>query len=87
MFEFAPGGAFTTEWASHLPASPAGIATDSAGNLYVTDAYTGEVYAFTPSGAEVGAVGRPSNSYVATLGLAVDSSTGDLYLDEENTAP
>ena len=81
MFEFAPDGSFTTEWPTNQAASPAGIATDSAGNLYVTEAYSGTVYDFTPSGAEIGPVAHPSNSYVATLGLAVDSSTGDLYLD------
>ena len=73
----APGSTFLGGYGQSLQA-PARVATDVAGNVYVTDPGAGQVVVFDPFGRQIttrGGFGRP-------LGIAVDPQ-GRIYLAEE----
>jgi hypothetical protein len=76
-FEFAADGSFVTDWQSRS-GEFSGIAVDSSGDLDVV-AGSG-VVRVSPSGEEIGNVqeGFPT-------GLAVDSASGDLFVDGGRT--
>ncbi|HVC06921.1 MAG TPA: hypothetical protein VND98_04975 [Solirubrobacterales bacterium] len=80
MFEFAPSSESLRAWPTNLEnPSFGGIATDSAGNLYLPPThYFGNVVQFTPAGVEVGTVDQ---AFPRTLlnGFTVDSATDELY--------
>jgi hypothetical protein len=80
MFEFAEDGTFSTDWNSGFGVTAAGIAVDSAGNLYVVRGFP-VVEKFTSAGADVGEITGPGFNQ-PTTGLAIDPSTGDLYVDD-----
>ncbi|MGA9285288.1 MAG: hypothetical protein WBV85_07580 [Solirubrobacteraceae bacterium] len=79
MFKFASDGSFLTDWNSGRGVIPAGIAVDSSTNIDVETQEPG-VAGFSPTGVQIGNViqGDPT-------GLTVDSSTGDLFVDEGTT--
>ncbi len=82
MYEFPPGGpspgrfSFTTNYGT----SP-GLAVDSSGDLFVIRGIP-LVEKFTGSGNDVGTVTQEGPN---PTGLAVDSASGDLYVDRGNT--
>jgi NHL repeat len=82
MFEFAQDGTFTQDWNSGRGVTPAGIAVDSVGNLYVATLAVG-VTQFTSSGTQVGDI---DDSFSSITGIAVDPSTNDLYVDGSGTS-
>ncbi len=65
-------------------AAVSGIATDSAGNIYVADSLHGVVDEFDTSGKYVGQInggGTPAGAFIDPGGVAVNSS-GDVYVSD-----
>jgi hypothetical protein len=84
MREFAQDGSFTTKWNSGLGVTPAGIAVDSGGTLYVVRGFPA-VERFSASGTDLGNVtGYPTEpTFIGpTTGLTINPATGDLYVDD-----
>jgi hypothetical protein len=78
---FGPNGAFLTAWRgpSGNPLDfPFGIATDGAGNVYVTDQGNARVQRFSPTGAFISTFGGPGN-FDQPLGITLDPS-GNVYV-------
>jgi RHS repeat-associated protein len=67
---------------------PGGIATDTAGNLWVVDMNNSRVEKFSPSGTLVGAYGTKGSGglqFNEPYGIAINSTTGNVYVgDKEN---
>ena len=64
--------------------SPGGIATDSAGNIFVADTNNGRIEKFSPSGVfitSIGTSGKGHGQFGAPNGLAVDHF-GNIYVAE-----
>ena len=77
MFEFAQDLSFITSWNSGRGVRTGGIDADSAGNLYVLTA-GGALEQFTPAGHDVGQVNGDAQD---PMGLAVNRSTSEIYMD------
>jgi hypothetical protein len=77
MFEFAQDSSFITSWNSGRGVRTNGIDVDSAGNLYVLTG-GGSVEQFTPSGGDVGPVNGDAQD---PIGLAVNRSSNEIYMD------
>jgi hypothetical protein len=79
ILKFGLDGNYLGEWA---PGFPAGVVTDAAGNLYVTDWDDGSVQKYTadgvPSGPKIGACAG-----CRVLGAVVDAD-GNVYIDRES---
>jgi streptogramin lyase len=78
---FGTGGGFLTAWRSELTGaldSPFGVATDGAGNVYVTDQGNARVQRFSPTGAFISTFGGPGN-FDQPLGITVDRA-GNVYV-------
>jgi DNA-binding beta-propeller fold protein YncE len=85
MFEFDQGGAFLQTWSPPNSLRPAGIAIDSANDLYVVSS-NGQLIKLSPEGQELGKLTPGEGSAIgdrlpADSGVAVDSVTGDVYAD------
>ncbi len=86
----AQGYGFITKWGSKGSGNgqfewPHGIATDAAGNVYVTDYEKGRVQKFTSTGRFIralGSYGTGAGQFVAPTGVAVDRS-GSVYVVDE----
>ena len=78
IYEFTPGGVQST-FASGLN-YPAGLAFNSAGNLFVADIGSGNIYEFTPGGVQ--------STFASGLntpeGLAFNSA-GNLFVADHGT--
>jgi DNA-binding beta-propeller fold protein YncE len=84
--KFTSNGAFLTKWGSRGSANgqfrgPSGIATDSAGNVYVADTGNDRIQKFDPDGGFITKwpVGGPGDEYRVPNDVATDSS-GDVYV-------
>jgi hypothetical protein len=79
MFEFEQaGGLFAPGWGTE--AEPSGVAVNANEELYTADGHP-DVEKFTSAGGKLGFLFTvPSPNFT---GLAVDSTTGTLYLDQE----
>jgi hypothetical protein len=82
MFGFAQDGSFATDWNSGRGVTANGIDVDSAGNLYVLTA-GGNVEQFTAAGTDVGSV---NGDAFGPLGVAVDRSGDDVYMNNGGSA-
>jgi hypothetical protein len=83
MFEFDHGGAFVRLWASQ-GATPSGVATDEAENVYLVEGGRRRLLRFTAAGIEVGALTPPApggGTKPPPDGFAVNGITGDVYVD------
>jgi hypothetical protein len=76
LFRFEQDGSFSAELATPRGSSPLGLAVDPGGNFFKVNGDP-SVQKASPSGASIGQV-TASNS---TTGLAVDSSSGELFVD------
>ncbi len=84
MFEFNQEGGSVTDWSSHLlVATESDIAVDAEDNVYIDEA--GTTLEFDGSGSIVGDVTEPSEG-VSASALAVNDSTGDLYVHAERAS-
>lgn len=83
MREFAPDGTYTTEWNSGFGVTPAGIAVDGTDTLYAVRGVP-VVERFSATGADEGQVTgqKPPAFNGPTTGLAIDSASGDLDVDD-----
>jgi streptogramin lyase len=85
---FGSSGAFLTAWRGPSGAVldfPFGVASDGAGNVYVTDRGNARVQRFSPTGAFISTFGGPGN-FDQPLGVTLDR-TGNVYVvdgGEEN---
>lgn len=87
MHEFSQDGTFTTQWSTGDFVTPAGIAIDASETLYVPIGEPG-VWRFSTSGESDGGVSGNVRSPTSTgpvTGLAIDSTSGDLYADGGGT--
>jgi hypothetical protein len=76
LFQFSQAGTFVTDFETPRGSDPAGLAVNSAGDFFKVDG-SGAVEEFGPGGVDIGQVAGE----VSATGVAVDSSTGDLYVD------
>jgi hypothetical protein len=87
MREFTQNSTFTTQWNSNIGVTPAGIAIDATETLYVVRGNP-FVDRFSSSGVHLshvsGAPGEPTFNG-PTTGLAIDPTSGDLYVDDGGT--
>lgn len=83
MREFAQSGVFTTKWNSGFGVTPAGIAVDSGGTLYIVRGFP-VVERIGSTGVDEGQVtgGSPPEFNGPTTGLTIDPTSGDLYADD-----
>ncbi len=77
FFKFGPSGAFVENFATGFGGSPAGIAIDSKGDIYLVRG-SGDIAKVTSAGVQIG--GEVFAPGPAT-GLTVDPSNDDLYVD------
>jgi tripartite motif-containing protein 71 len=85
------GYQFVTKWGNDCPAncllrSAKGIATDSSGNVYVTDYVGNAVRKYAPDGTIVntwGSMGSGNGQFNTPSGIAIDSS-GSVYVADSN---
>jgi sugar lactone lactonase YvrE len=77
MFTFTQDGTAGTGFTSPFLVTPAGIAVDSAGNLYILR-LTPFVQRISPAGEDLGTVDAAGTA----TGLVIDPSTDDIYVDE-----
>lgn len=77
VFKFAQDGSFSEEFTVARGTAPNGLAIDAAGDLFKANGEP-SVEEINPSGSDIGQVTRS----VSATGLAVQSATGDLYVDE-----
>ncbi len=83
LFRFTQGGAFSEELTLSRGVNELGLAVDSEGNFFkgIIENFA-PIEEYTGSGSELGQVSPVRASLSATTtGLAVDSATGDLYVD------
>ncbi len=92
VYEFSQDGTFEREIEleiyTGLHLLPEGMAVDGEDNLYVIypnlfHGYPPVVYKFSPAGLPDGEVNGGNSTSGTPTGLAVDPSTNDIYLDEE----
>jgi len=82
---------FVTKWGSDMQADgrfymPSGVAVDSSGNVYVTDAGNDRIQKFSSTGtflAKWGSNGTGDGQFYSPRGVAVDSS-GNVYVADSN---
>jgi hypothetical protein len=83
MFEFEQAGAFVQDWQAG-GAKPSGIAVDGADDLYLENGL-GRVEKYGPTGGALGLVTgeavQDGNLGAPAPGLAVDSGSGEIYVD------
>jgi hypothetical protein len=77
MFRFSESGAFGTEFATPRGSARIGLAVDPDGNFFKANGDL-SVEKFKASGADIGRV----NNSASTTGLAVDPSSGELFIDK-----
>lgn len=76
VHEFGPDGKLVKDFgATAKMATPSGITTDAAGNVYVTDTNNGRLLVFSPTGDLIGQVARGIAD--GNLGLPVGVATDD----------
>jgi hypothetical protein len=75
IFQFAESGGFEEKFLAAGAASPGGLAVDPGGDFFKMEG-TPRVQKLNSDGSEIGRVSNPENS----AGLAIDSSTGDLFV-------
>src|SRR5437762_483309 len=81
---------YLTQWGSYGSGDgeflyPTGVATDAAGNVYVTDQACGKVQKFTATGthlAQWGSCGSGPGQFNGSAGVAVDA-TGNVYVADQ----
>ncbi len=82
VYEYSPAGTLITSSFISGLSSPAGIAINSAGDLYVGmngGINRGEILEYNSSGTKINTITDPSQNYLAQVGsLAVDAN-GDLF--------
>ena len=78
MFKYAQDGSFAVDFETRFGSAPAGIALDSAGNIYKVRS-SGTVLKLDSGGNLIGTVTGADHD---DTGLAVDPSTGEIYVDE-----
>ena len=89
VVKFTGSGAFITQWGSTGSGlgqfnGPAGVAVDSAGNVYVADRWNSRVEKFTSNGTYItqwGSYGNGNGRFLNPVGVAVDSS-GSVYVTD-----
>ncbi len=92
--KFDANGGFLTKWGSLGSGdtqfqNPWGIATDSAGNVYVADVHNHYIKKFDPSGVfavKFGAAGSGDGQFGLPFGVAVDSA-GNVYVADHDGSP
>jgi sugar lactone lactonase YvrE len=75
VFKFTPTGMRSTFASFDISSIPAGIAFDTAGNLFVADTGTGTIFKFTPTGSQ----STFASGLTSPYGLAFDGS-GTLFV-------
>jgi len=80
MSVFAPDGTQASSVNLQYPAAPIGIAVSSGGNIYTRWASGSETLQFNSSGGLIHEIHPPPTQ--VTTGLAIDTGTGDLYIDQ-----
>jgi DNA-binding beta-propeller fold protein YncE len=76
VHEFGPDGKLIRDYGTTAAlATPSGITTDSAGNVYVTDTTNGRLVVFSPAGDLIGTINRGVAD--GNLGLPVGVATDD----------
>jgi hypothetical protein len=78
VFEFGQDGSFSTDFRLQGSQSETGLAIDSAGDIFNMGG-DGGVEKYTSAGEEIGVVDNTKNGK-RFKGLAIDPSTGELYL-------
>ena len=90
--KFTRDGELVTSWGSYGNGNgqfdnPSGIATDSAGNVYVADTNNQRIQKFTPDGTyikQLGSSGSDSGQFTDPQGLAIDSEDNLYVADSGN---
>jgi len=85
---FSSNGTFITKWGEYgskdgQMRTPAGIALDQEGNVYVTDTTNNRIQVFSSNGTFItkwGEYGSVNGSMRTPAGIAVDSSSGNVYV-------
>ncbi len=80
MFKFAQDGSFLTEFNTTFGVTPAGIAVDPAGSLYIVRG-TPYVEKVSDTGTDLGQVTDDAGA----TGVAIDPVTGELYVGQGTT--
>ncbi len=70
IFKFTPTGTMSTFASFDISSIPAGVAFDTAGNLFVADAGTGTIFKFTPAGSR----STFASGAISPIGIAFDGS-------------
>ena len=89
IVKFTSSGAYITQWGSTGSGpgqfnGPAGVAVDSAGNVYVADRWNSRVEKFTSNGTYItqwGSYGNGNGRFLNPVGVAIDSS-GSVYVTD-----
>ena len=90
IHKFDSNGNFITKWESpgnEDVKSPTGIAVDSNDNVYVTDDRILNIQKFDSNGNFItkwGSPGRGDGEFMSPFDIAVDSSTGNVYVSDFN---
>jgi DNA-binding beta-propeller fold protein YncE len=86
IYKFAPDGTRTVF--GTIPGGGFGLAFDSAYNLYAADSDDQTIYEFAPDGTRTVFVGPSAfTDDTVPVGLAFDSTTGNLFVSTEGDAP
>jgi hypothetical protein len=79
LFDFEQDGTFTTEVTVDFPSVANGLGVDGSGNLFKVNS-DGSVLKLGPSGSDIGFVSPDGNPTPVTTALAVEPTSGELYL-------
>jgi streptogramin lyase len=75
LFEITPAGAQTMVGSGYN--TPAGVAVDAAGNVYVADTFSATVFKITPNGTQT----MIGSGLISPAAVAVDAA-GDVYITD-----
>jgi DNA-binding beta-propeller fold protein YncE len=89
VHEFGPDGSWIRDFGATAGLStPSGIAEDAAGNVYVADTNNGRLVVFSPTGDQIGLVGRgvAAGDLGLPVGVGVDDKGRILVVDSSASA-